>query len=284
MNLIDTILNLAGLLLWLAWRCPFPDGSRFGISSSIRPGPPSVQPDNSRETFRLYALLGLGAIIFIRALFFWHFGGVANFQPAMDLGAVVLPFRSDYLDRMLLFSLLSFGRFLLGFYLCLLLLSVANQRTPPGNTVLQWIRSPLGLLERWPAAIKLLLPFFAGIILWMLLNPVLVYFHILPRPAGGYSQVSEQAVVMGFMTYRAWKTPLLIVLFIHLITSYTYLGNHPLWEFVHSTAQNILRPLDALPLRLGRLDLVPLIAIALILLVSEGGSYLLNQVFRHLPL
>jgi len=222
--------------------------------------------------------------LLIRALFYWHIGSPVNWQPAMDLGAVALPFRSDYLDRMVLYSVLSFGRCFLGFYLCLTLFSLANQRTPADNPVLQWVRQLLGKLERCPAALKLLLPFFVGGLLWIALNPVLIYFRVLPKATGGYAQVLEQAAVMGLSTYQVWKIPLLVLLFAHLLTSYTYLGNHPIWEFIHGSAQNILRPLDAMPLRLGRLDLAPMLAIALVLLVMNGGEFLLIQIYRHLPL
>jgi len=45
------------------------------------------------------------------------------------------------------------------------------------------------------------------------------------------------------------------------------LGNSPLWDFVTTTSRNILSPLRHFPLLMGKVDLAPIIAIALLVLV-----------------
>ncbi len=279
MKLIDVILNLAGVLLWLAWWAPANLGPRFKFLAAPPPAEAAYRP-----SYREYLLPGLAGLLLLRSLVYWQIGPPINWQASLDLEVVTLPFRCDYWDRMLLYSVLSFLRYLAGFYLCLILFSMLNQRTPEGNAVLRWVRSLLGWMERWPFALKLLLPFILGFVAWIALNPLLSYTRILPRLPGGWPALLEQAVVMGLSAYQVWKIPLLVLLFAHLITAYTYLGEHPLWEFIHQSAQNLLRPLECMPLRLGKIDFAPIIAIGLIILFLDGGLFLLIKIYRHLPL
>jgi len=66
------------------------------------------------------------------------------------------------------------------------------------------------------------------------------------------------------------------VLFAHLIANYVYLGSSPLWDFTATTSRRLLTPLRRLPLRIGRLDLAPVIgAVLLLLLLDALPNYLL---------
>ena len=61
------------------------------------------------------------------------------------------------------------------------------------------------------------------------------------------------------------KFVLPVILLLHLVTSYVYLGKSPVWDFIATTARGLLALLRWLPLRVGKLDLGPLAAIVLIL-------------------
>jgi uncharacterized protein YggT (Ycf19 family) len=51
---------------------------------------------------------------------------------------------------------------------------------------------------------------------------------------------------------------------LHLVASYVFLGNNPFWEFAITTSRNLLKPLERLPLRFGRVDLAPVVGLLLI--------------------
>jgi uncharacterized protein YggT (Ycf19 family) len=53
-------------------------------------------------------------------------------------------------------------------------------------------------------------------------------------------------------------------LFGHLAASYVYFGSSPVFDFVNTTARNILAPLRLLPLQYGRVDFAPIVGILLI--------------------
>ena len=55
---------------------------------------------------------------------------------------------------------------------------------------------------------------------------------------------------------------------LYVVSSYVYLGRAPLWNFVGGTARNLLRPVARLPLRMGKIDLVPVLALAAVVLLA----------------
>jgi uncharacterized protein YggT (Ycf19 family) len=79
----------------------------------------------------------------------------------------------------------------------------------------------------------------------------------------------EQSLIMGFNLYLVWQFPAGALLVLHLLNSYIYFGPHPFWNYVNTTAQTILRPLEKIPLRLGRVDFAPLVGIVLVFLFAE---------------
>jgi uncharacterized protein YggT (Ycf19 family) len=214
------------------------------------------------------------ALLGLRALFYWQFGAATDWMPRLNLGAVVLHFRCDYAGRMFLFSFLSFGLLLGIFYLWLLLLSVLNQSVSERDPWQKVVRLQLGRVERWPAALKLLLP---------ALGAALGRLGLLPPPRS-FSHLAQQAAVIGLAAYLAWKYLMVAVLLLHLLNSYVYLGNQPLWTFVNTTARQLVAPLRWLPLRLGKVDLSPLVGLAVILLAAELGANGLTRLYQRLPL
>ncbi len=137
MALIDFILNIACLLLWLNWlSIRFDPLAKTSAASLVGTLKKAGQP-GSRPWKFLGSLL---ALLLVRALAYWQMGAAIDWTPALDLGIVNLSFRSDYLVRMLLYSLLSFASTLAVFYLWMLLLSVVNCRVPDTDPLQKLVR------------------------------------------------------------------------------------------------------------------------------------------------
>jgi uncharacterized protein YggT (Ycf19 family) len=268
MALIDFILNLAALLLWwngLAIRFDqLAKTSAVSLVGTLRKADP-------KGPKRWRSLAALALLLFLRAVFYWEFTPAMHWTPALELNIVNLPFRSDYFGRMLLFSLLSFALALGIFYSWLLLFSIANARVPDTEPIQRLVRLHFKWLEPWPWLVKLLVPFFIGALLWLAMHPLLAQMSIVTKGRPPV-QILEQAALVGIAAYLAWKYLIVGILLLHLLNSYVYLGNHALWNFINTTARNLLLPLRWLPLRIGKVDFLPLIAIALILFATESFS------------
>ncbi len=192
MTLIDFILNVAGLLLWLSWRAtPFAVSVRPGalLAATIRPA--------GRPPARANYLAGLIALLAVRAVVYWQLGAQLDWIPRIPLGPVTVWFRSDMLGRMFLFSLLSFGATLGFFYLCLLLISWVHAQTTDADTAQRLVRAHLGWLDRWPVALKLLLPLVFMALVWCLLHPLLLKLSIVPEDMNSRWFVVAQGAVIG---------------------------------------------------------------------------------------
>jgi uncharacterized protein YggT (Ycf19 family) len=140
----------------------------------------------------------------------------------------------------------------------------------------------LGRVDGWPSWLKLLLPFLATSILWWLSSWLLVWLHISTPPVSVAHRI-EQSLVIGLGSYLIWKLPLGALLMLHILSSYIYFGKHPLWNYVQVTAQELLRPLKKIPLRLGRVDFAPVLAIVIIFCAAEFAGRALNFVYLRLP-
>src|SRR6185369_3577412 len=168
--LIDIILNLAGLLLWLNFRA-----SRLALSAP--PSPLSLvstlkRPEQNPVN-RWMSLGGLIALLFFRAVFYWDIGSALNWTAILSLGAITLPFRSDYFGRMLCYSLVSFLLTLGIFYSWLLLISAINKNVSDSDFYQRVVRLHLGFFEKLPRIIKVLLPFTIALLFWALVAPLL---------------------------------------------------------------------------------------------------------------
>lgn len=280
MSWIDWILNLAGWLLWLKWRSVAFESVTQPIGVSLAG---TLRRAESRPSRRSFPLLFLAVLLGLRAVFYWHIGSAMNWMPNLQLGSVVIGFRSDYFGRMLLFSLLSFGQLLAVFYLWLLLLSALDRPQATPDNFQKLVRLHLGWVARWPRAIKLLLPLFAGTLVWVLLQYLLVLAGLMPAPRSPL-HLWEQALVMGLGSYLAWKFLAVGLLLVHLLNSYVYLGNGPFWNYVNNHARQLLRLLAWLPLHAGRVDFAPVGGIALVFGLAELGAWGLTRLFEMLPL
>lgn len=260
MNLIDFILNLVGLLLWLNWRSVyFSPSARTGgsLASTLR-----AASSPSPRWFYFVVLMGL---LLVRALFYWQIGPALPWTPRLSLGCTTLIFRSDLLIRMVFYSFVSFGAVLGVLYLWLLLLSCINSDVWEENPQQRFIQLQLGILRHFPAGIKLLLPLLAMTFIWVALHPVMVSLQMAAKCS--MLHLLMQGGIIGLLVYLQAKYLFVGVLLLHLLNSYVFLGDHSFLSFIDSTAAKLLRPLRQrwLPLVVKRIDLAPVVAIALIL-------------------
>ena len=232
-----------------------------------------------------HLLSALGGLLLVRALLYWQVGSAVDWTPSLHLGGIdiAIPFRSDSWWRMFLFSWLSFAVTLALCYLWLLLLSLVNGNAAETAPVQKLVRLYLGRVDRWPWPLKALLPLLVSLLLWYLLSLVLSRLSIIP-PAASRTHRLEQAIVIGLGSYLSWRYLIGGLLALHLVSSYIYLGDQPLWSFVASTGRNLLVPLRWLPLRLGKLDFAPLVGIALVFLTAEFAQRSLTALYERLPL
>ena len=90
--------------------------------------------------------------------------------------------------------------------------------------------------------------------------------------------------MLGLGIYPVGKHVIGAVLGLHLLNTYVYLRGHPTWNFINATGKRLLAPLKPLPLRLGKMDFAPLVAIALIYGGAELAEFALVRLFARLPL
>jgi uncharacterized protein YggT (Ycf19 family) len=262
---VNLILNLAGVLMWVRWReAMILSASRTGGGTLLG----TLKRATSAQTSRWSWLGMVAALVVVRALGYWQMGSAVRWTPSIDLGAIVISFRSDLLGRMLWFSLSSLAVFIAEFYFCLFLLSAVNRRVSDSDPIQSRVRAHLSRLERLPAGLMLLLPFLLTGLVWVGLGQLLPELGY-PMPKCTLKQTLQQAPIFGLAGFIAWKYLITGLLVLHLVSSYVFLGNAPFWAFVNVTSRNLLRPLAWLPLRLGRIDLAPLAGAALVLFLGE---------------
>jgi len=280
MGLIDFILNLAGLLLWLNWRSvPFDPLSRTTPATLVG----TLRRAEPQRLKRWHFLAALGGLILIRALLYWQIGPAVDWTASVKLVAISISFRSDFLGRMLLFSVSSFGITLAVFFLWLLFLSILNCSASQTDSLQKLVRLQLGLVDRWPGAIKLSLPLLVGGVSWWLLSWPLAHWQIVPRPVSAAHRL-EQAALIGLGSYFAWKYLIAGLLTLHLVNSYVYLGNHPVWNYADAAARRLLSQLQRVPLRVGKVDFSPVVGMAVVFIAAELAAAALTKLYGHLQL
>lgn len=256
MSLIDFILDLAGVLLWLNWRSnrldPLARATPATLVGTIKRTKPT-------KLVRWRFLIFVAFLLFIRAFFYVEIGPAVNWVPKLDLGAIVLVFRANSFQQQLLFSFLSFLRMLVTFYFWLIALAAINRPTANPDPLQRLVLLQIGKAARWPLWLKITAPIFTIGLMWLALYPLLAGSGIINR-ATSPAHLAGQCLVIGLGVFFSLKYLLLAVLSLHLIVSYVYLGSNPLWEFVSITSRNLL----PFPLRIGKVDLAPVLAIVVI--------------------
>jgi uncharacterized protein YggT (Ycf19 family) len=263
MAILDFILNCACLLLWLNWR------SKRLASVPRVPGIAliaTLKRAGQRPSDRWPASIVLVAVLLVRAILYRQIGPSIHWIPSVTLGPIALHFRSDMFTRMLLFSLLGFFLFLATFYFSLLLVTGMNRHTTNTDQWRALVRAHLGVLARLPEWLMLLAPFIITFLFWVTLGSMFGALQ-LSLPPKSFRHLIEQAAVIGFSAWLLWQYVIAAVLLLHIVSSYVYLGTAPFWKFIGATARGLLRPLAWLPLRVGKVDLTPLLALSLLALI-----------------
>src|SRR5688572_6662065 len=101
MNIIDWLLNLAGVFLWIDWLSGRGERAQSALSlaSTVRPA--------DRGTGRSFgSLAALAVILVLRPLLYYSIGPALNWTAAINYVAIAIPFRSELLSRMYVFSTL----------------------------------------------------------------------------------------------------------------------------------------------------------------------------------
>jgi hypothetical protein len=279
-NLIDFILNLAGLLLWVKWRSlpfdPFNKRIPATLIGTLRRAAPS--------RFRRWHLLAaIGTLLVLRALFYWQIGSAAGWIGKLDMGVTMLFFRSNLFGQILLFSVFSFARTLGIFYLWLLLLSITGGGDEKSESIRRLVRMQLGGVDGWPRWLKSFLPLAVTAFSWWLASWLFAWLQIIPRPASAAQRI-EESLIIGLGSYVVWKFAVGALLALRLLNTYIYFGKHPFWNYVNEAAQTLLSPLWKIPLRAGRADFAPIVGIALTFLVAELAGRGLARIYAHLSL
>jgi uncharacterized protein YggT (Ycf19 family) len=281
MDIVNLLLNFAALLLWLNWRslhlAPRPEKApALSLASTLR------KAETTGRSARWLSLAGLLALLAFRSFVYSHIGSAVDWTPRLELGAISLHFRSDYLVRMFAYSFLSFGVILGGFYAWLLLLSAVNRKLLNEDPFQRLVRMHLGSVDRWPVALKLLLPMIIATLLWGLASPGLVQLGVAPNPLSAWHRW-QQALLLGLTSLLLWKFLLLGLCFLFLLNSYVHLGKSSFWSFIQATGSNLLGPLRRFPLCIGKMDFSPVAGIAMVLFLAHWGGDMLPLLYQRLP-
>jgi uncharacterized protein YggT (Ycf19 family) len=195
-------------------------------------------------------------------------GAPVDWTPKVDLGLISLAFRSDLLRLDLLYSAMSFVRVLIVLYFWLLALAAINRAVLEPDPLQKWMRLHLGRAAHWPWPVQLFLPLLLVTVLWLLLSPFLARLGLVNH-VDSWARVSYQGLLVGLGLFLSLKYLIPVLLLLYLVASYVFLGNSPMWDFISTTARNLLTPLRALPLRFARLDLAPVVGAILVLFALQ---------------
>ncbi|MGC3957849.1 MAG: YggT family protein [Verrucomicrobiota bacterium] len=281
MGLLDFILNLVGLLLWFNWRA-----ARFDPLSVSRPATLAGTIRRAEKTaFKRwhlpFALLGL---LILRVPLYMEFGSALNWTGKIDVGTISLPFKSNVTSfvPMLLYSFYSFGVMLAVFLIWVLLLSAVKSEAAETDSLRQLLQLHLGKVERWSRVTKLLLPLLALTPIWWMASWPLTFYGIMPAPSGMLARLL-QALLVGVGSYLAWKFLLIGIFALYFVSSYVFFGRQPFWQHLDLIARQLLAPLRRLPLRLGKLDLAPLVGIILVFGIAFITEHGIKTPQRYTP-
>jgi uncharacterized protein YggT (Ycf19 family) len=126
----------------------------------------------------------------------------------------------------------------------------------------------------------LLAPFALTFLFWIAVGPLFGALK-LGTDAKSFLHLAGQAAVIGLSAWLVWPYLLAVVLLLHTVSSYVYLGKSPFLNFITTTARNLLRPLAPLPLQIGKIDFAPLLMLGLLALVIAYAPGWLTWLYRR---
>ena len=273
MGIVDLILNIAGLLLWLNWRSvqfdPLTRRTPSTLMGTLRPASP-------QKLRRWHFLLLILALLFLRAVIYrWLGAATGSTTSYLSFAVTSLGFRHDVFLQALAFSFFSFGRALAIMYVVLLFFAILAGPQPINGL----IKIPLGRVSDWPGWLKIILPFVGTALSWWLAS--WVFEKLPPQLPTSPAQKFQGAMVIGLSSYLVWKIPACGILALHLVSSYIYFGRHPVWNYITVTAQTLLRPFKSIPLRIGKVDFAPVLAMAAFFFIFEAAERGLAWLYAH---
>lgn len=256
MVLFDWLLNMAALLLWLS-------ATRFG-ASPVQRRPltlaGNLKPASRAESRTWPVVAALLGLLVVRAVVYWNLGRSLNWVATWSPGSVTVAFRSDFLGRMFLYSFWSFAWTLFHWYAALVFLAGIHGEPREGEPVARMIRDHLRAAGQMPRALLLLWPGVGLMLLWPLLHALFSLAGVLPPiPLG--RRLLSQSLAVGLGGWMTLRWPLTVVLVFGMFLNIVYVGSHPLWTYLESLLSRMLRPLRWLPLRIARIDFLPMIAL-----------------------
>ena len=104
MGIVDSILNLAGLLLWLSWRAERFDPLAKRVPATLMG---TLRPATPKKLRRWYFLLIIAVLLLMRAVIYRWLAPV--WVAKLNLVVMVPRFQSHWFPGILLFSFLSFA-------------------------------------------------------------------------------------------------------------------------------------------------------------------------------
>lgn len=257
MSLVDIILNIAGLLMWVSW-CGIRGLDAAGVPGTILS---NLRPAGQRRDPRWGYLAALGALLLVRAVIYRQMGPAFHWTPVWTSPAASLSFRSDSFPRMLAYSFLGFGWWLLVGYTWACGIVALNRPPRDRDGVTRVVRRQLGWLGNLPPVLLLLVPALVAGVAWLGVGWLGARYRMAVPLQGGLHLV-QQALVVAVSHLCVLRWLLAGVLLLHFVNLYVYLGNHAFWDFVQQTGDWLSRPLGFL--RIGHIDLSP-VGAALIL-------------------
>lgn len=253
MEIINSILNLLGWLLWAA-AFVFP---RYDVASS--------QPLSLLSTLRAetphtrHRVLLIGGLILLlggRAFLYWNFSS-GNALLFSDFGIIVKSkFQTDSLWQMIAYSTSSFLHFLYIYYVWVLCLSMSVKQNSKAASIQNLINQQLGIGARWHSGMKIMIGGMIGIGLWFGIGMILISIKVLPEWSLGNLLLQSSLRIASF--WLSFLFVILGVIGLHFINSYVYLGEKALWNFIDETAKLYLSIFRRLPLVVGRFDFAPI--------------------------
>lgn len=250
MKIVDGLLNFASILIWIQWLAFFKTPTHIHLTLATL-----VKPADERLRKNYYPLYIILTIIILRAIFYYFTAPITKWNPTLNLIAISIPFKSDIFMRILLYSFLSFSLYLIVFYFWLFFLSIINHYEDH-DLIHRNIIYHLGIFGRLPIVLKILTPFIACSILWLIFGNIFSAMGIFEKPPT-FGKFLLQSGLLSLCLIFSLKYLIILICGFYIIYMYIYLGPHPFWIYMGLTGKRLLKFLKWL--KIGRLELSPLV-------------------------
>ncbi|MCS1407500.1 MAG: hypothetical protein M2R45_00658 [Verrucomicrobia subdivision 3 bacterium] len=278
MEIVNILLNFVGLGLWVGAfvlpRYAVRSSRPLTLLSTLR----SETPSGHERFLMVGFLIGL---LGLRALGYWNFSTPGALPPSVDFGVLSVSFRLDSLVHMLTYSVSSFVVFIYLYHLWALGLSFTCRHGGRIDSIENLVNQQLGGVAFWHPGWKVLLSVVGGVGLWIVARSILIVIEALPRDWSFFVIVTQSAVVVASL-WLSFLIVVIVVLFLHLLHSYVYLGEQAIWVFTDRIAKVYLLPFRRLPLLLGRFDFAPIFGILVFWFLYRLGDWGIRAVLKHL--